>query len=103
MVYFGVVVLCYVVYYEGFGLFFLEVMFCGIFVFFGNNSFMFEVVRDGGVGVDVGSVGVIWVGMEEVLIVDGVDLGKVVLCWARVFFWLWMAYEIFLIYQQVSK
>ncbi len=102
-VYSGAVALCYVAHYEGFGLPPLEAMLCGTPVLFGNNSSMPEVVRDGGVGVDAGSVGAIRAGMEEVLIADGADLGKAALRRARAFSWLRTAYETFLTYQQVSK
>ncbi len=102
-VYSGAVALCYVAHYEGFGLPPLEAMLCGTPVLFGDNSSMPEVIRDGGVGVDAGSVEAIRAGMEQILFADGAALRKAALRRARGFSWLRTAYETFLAYQQAKK
>lgn len=102
-VYSGARALCYVAHYEGFGLPPLEAMLCGTPVLFGGNSSMPEVVKDGGVGVEAGSVASIRAGMEQLLLAGEDDLRKAALRRARGFSWLRTAYETFLAYQQASK
>jgi glycosyltransferase involved in cell wall biosynthesis len=46
------IALCYISYYEGFGLPLLEAMNCSTPVIYGNNSSMPEVVGEGGLGAD---------------------------------------------------
>ncbi len=102
-IYSGARALCYVAHYEGFGLPPLEAMLCGTPVLYGDNSSMPEVVRDGGIGVEAGSVAAIRTGMEQILQGDEAALRKAALRRARGFSWLRTAYETFLTYQQASK
>ncbi|MCI4648061.1 glycosyltransferase [Phaeodactylibacter sp.] len=101
--YSGAKALCYVAHYEGFGLPPLEAMLCGTPVLYGDNSSMPEVVRDGGIGVDAGSIEAIRAGMEQILRADEAALRKTALRRARGFSWLRTAYETFLTYQQARK
>lgn len=102
-IYSGARALCYVAHYEGFGLPPLEAMLCGTPVLYGDNSSMPEVVRDGGIGVDAGSIEAIRAGMEQILRADEAALRKTALRRARGFSWLRTAYETFLTYQQARK
>ncbi|MEQ8705798.1 MAG: glycosyltransferase [Phaeodactylibacter sp.] len=102
-IYSGARALCYVAHYEGFGLPPLEAMLCGTPVLFGNNSSMPEVVQQGGIGADSGSVEAIRSGMEQLLASDEEALRKAALRRARGFSWLRTAYETFLVYQRASK
>lgn len=59
--------LCYLSYYEGFGLPPVESMRCGTPVLYGNNSSMPEVIQDGGIALDPDDIDSISNAMKSIL------------------------------------
>lgn len=97
--------LCYLSFYEGFGLPALEAMRCKTPVLFGNNSSLPEVVGKGGIGVDANDLMKIK-GKMLVLCKDDVlrnDLSRKALQQSLKFSWRKVAIETLGVYEKIIK
>ena len=95
--------LCYVAFYEGFGLPPLEAMRCGTPVLYGNNSAMPEVIADGGLPADPSNVPQIAEQMVR-LYTDHklrAELGQRALERSWYFSWLKTAFQTLILYEDV--
>ena len=95
--------LCYVSFYEGFGLPPLEAMACGATVIYGGNSSMPEVIGDAGLPADPGDAGDIKTQMK-ILLQDEkmrVLLSEKALMRARQFSWMKAARETLRVYERM--
>ncbi|TXF85436.1 glycosyltransferase [Neolewinella aurantiaca] len=82
--------LCYVSFYEGFGLPIVEAMSCGTPTIYGNNSSLPEVAGDGGIGVDPNDLPEIAAAMHQMLTDNDFHAQKSDAAWrqANKFSWL---------------
>lgn len=96
--------LCYISFYEGFGLPPLEAMSCGTPVIYGDNSSMPEVIGPGGLAADPTNVKNIQQQMHKLLYEDGVreNLSKHARKRSFQFSWLKMAWETLQVYEEVA-
>ncbi|MEZ4888875.1 MAG: glycosyltransferase [Chitinophagales bacterium] len=97
--------LCYVSFYEGFGLPPLEAMSCGTTVIYGNNSSMPEVIGEAGLAADPSDMDDIKNQMKKLLLNDEYrkDLEKKAIQRSYQFSWLKMAWETLCVYEKVIQ
>ena len=97
------IALCYVSYYEGFGLPILEAMQCGTPVIYGNNSSMPEVAGEGGIGVDAQDAAAIKAAMYTISNNPAVRaaLATLATAQAKKFSWLKAAFQTLCYYEEI--
>jgi glycosyltransferase involved in cell wall biosynthesis len=95
--------LCYISYYEGFGLPILEAMSCGTPVIYGNNSSMPEIASPGGLPADATNIEDIKHQMKRILMEEGLrdQLSKAAWRQAQKFSWLKVAIETLEVYENI--
>jgi glycosyltransferase involved in cell wall biosynthesis len=95
--------LCYISFYEGFGLPILEAMSCRTPVIYGNNSSMPEVAGPGGLPADAANIEDIKRQMKRILTEEGLrdQLSKSAWQQAQKFSWLKVAIETLEVYENI--
>ncbi|MCP4397066.1 MAG: glycosyltransferase [bacterium] len=103
--YSGALALCYVSYYEGFGLPLLEAMSCGTPVIYGNNSSMPEIADKAGLPADPDNIANIKDQFERIVLDEALrkKLAEQACHQAQKFSWEKTAHETLTVYDQLIK